>query len=161
MERQLEIIAYLLAWQIGMQIGETPESVLSGVKLNLGEKPEAPVEKPQKAKQKVSANTEAVERIYGLYPTKCPVSGRATGKSSKDKDKIARILMTMPEEKLTSIINRYIKECVNDKSYVKNFATLLNNLPDYSDEQDTPSPSSVFEQALDPDAVEWARNRYQ
>ena len=161
MERQLEIISYLLAWQIGMQIGETPESVLSGVKLNLGQKPDEPKEKPKRAKQTASMDSEAVERIYGLYPTKCPVGGRATGKSSKDKEKIARILQTMPEEKLTKIIKRYIDESIAGKSYIKNFATLLNNLPDYPDEQDTPSPSFLFEPSLDPDAVEWARKRYE
>lgn len=77
----------------------------------------------------------AVARLYALYPTKCPVSGRATGKSSKDKHKLEILLRTIPEEKLAEIIKRYIKESTEQNSYVKNFATFLNNLPDYGPQQ--------------------------
>lgn len=72
-----------------------------------------------------------VNRLYALYPTKCPVSGRHTGKSSKDKHKLEILLRTYTEEKLAGIINRYIKESTEQNSYVKNFATFLNNIPDY------------------------------
>ena len=75
----------------------------------------------------------AVDRIYALYPTKCPVSGRALGKCSKDKEKIARILVKMTEEKLSATIKRYIEDSIKDNSYFKNFSTLLNNLPDYEE----------------------------
>lgn len=88
----------------------------------------------------------AVERIYALYPTKCPVSGRALGKCSKDKDKIARILVKMTEEKLSATIKRYIEDSIKDNSYFKNFSTLLNNLPDYEEgaKAETKTDTSLF-----------------
>lgn len=80
----------------------------------------------------------AVARLYALYPSKCPVSGRNTGKSSKDKHKLEILLRTNTEEKLAGIIKRYIKESTEQQSYVKNFATFLNNIPDYGDKPDKP-----------------------
>jgi len=88
----------------------------------------------------------AVDRIYALYPTKCPVSGRALGKCSKDKEKIGRLLATMSEEKLAATIKRYIEDSIKDNSYFKNFSTLLNNLPDYEEgaKTETKTDSSLF-----------------
>lgn len=86
---------------------------------------------PKPAKDPDDDKAGAVNRLYALYPTKCPVSGRATGKSSKDKHKLEILLRTNTEEKLAGIIKRYIKESTEQQSYVKNFATFLNNLPDY------------------------------
>ena len=76
---------------------------------------------------------EAAERLYAIYPSKCPVSRRATGKSSKDKERLERLLKTYSEEELAYKIKRYVKECTEQESYIKNFSTFLNNLPDYSD----------------------------
>lgn len=88
------------------------------------------------------ASDPAVERIYAAYPSKCPVSKRGTGKSSKDKHKIARLLRDgeYTEESLTEIIKRYLKESAESQSYIKNFATFLNNIPDYSEEPEQPAP---------------------
>lgn len=77
---------------------------------------------------------EEVERIYKLYPTKCPVKGRPTGKSSSDKKKIERELKKYGEEKLTNTIKRYLKECMDSQTPIKNFSTFLNNVPDYESE---------------------------
>lgn len=85
----------------------------------------------------------AVERIYKLYPTKCPVKGRPTGKSSSDKKRIERLLKTMPEEKLSGIIQRYVSECVSSGTAIKNLSTLLNNLPDYDEPELIPEPSPI------------------
>ena len=32
------------------------------------------------------------------------------------------------------IINKYVADSVSSRSYIKNFATFLNNIPDYSEE---------------------------
>lgn len=90
----------------------------------------------------------AVNRLYALYPTKCPVSGRHTGKSSKDKHKLEILLRTNTEEKLAGIIKRYIKESTEQKSYVKNFATFLNNIPDYDPKQDTTPAGKTKDEAI-------------
>ena len=95
---------------------------------------------------------EAAARLYALYPTKCPVSQRATGKSSKDKEKLERLLKEYTEEELAYKIQRYVKECTEQTSYIKNFSTFLNNLPDYSEsnaetttqKEQTPKPTSKF-----------------
>lgn len=86
---------------------------------------------------------EAVERIYALYPTKCPVSGRATGKSAKDKTKIARLLSVNTEEVLTEAIKRYLEESINTKTYIKNFGTFLNNIPDFGEQTRVREPGGI------------------
>jgi len=78
-------------------------------------------------------SADAIERIYKLYPTRCPVKGRPTGKSSADKKKIERLLKTMPEDKLTSVVQRYLRECIESQTPIKNLSTFLNNLPDYDE----------------------------
>lgn len=95
---------------------------------------------------------QAVERLYALYPTKCPVLQRSTGKSTKDKEKLARLLKQYSEEELAYKINRYVKESTEQTSYIKNFSTFLNNLPDYSEsnaetttqKEQTPKQTSKF-----------------
>jgi hypothetical protein len=127
MERQLKIIAYILARMLSWQEGNTVESILDDAME--ATQPTTAKKKTQKPAPKVEM--DAVDRVYSLYPTKCPISGRATGKSSKDKVIIERLLKSVPEKNLADIIKRYIKESIEQQSYIKNFSTLLNNLPDY------------------------------
>lgn len=74
--------------------------------------------------------SEDVEYLYSLYPSKCPKRNMSTGKSSNDKEKIKRLLTTMPKEELEFTIKSYVEECVRNDVFLKNFSTLLNNLPD-------------------------------
>jgi hypothetical protein len=74
-----------------------------------------------------------IKEIYSLYPTKCPIKNSSTGKSSSHKAKIKSMLKNISKDELTSIINRYIRECKESKTYIKNFGTFLNNIPDYSE----------------------------
>lgn len=76
-------------------------------------------------------NLADIDAIYAEYPTKCVVSGRCTGKSASDKKKIERILREKTKEHVIATIRRYIEDCKRDKVYMKNFATFLNNLPDF------------------------------
>lgn len=110
----------------------------------------APVKKKPESKPDVG-KSEAVTRLYAIYPTKCPVSGRATGKSSKDKEKLARMLKEHTEEELADIIMRYIKESTEQQSYIKNFSTFLNNLPDYTAPPETiaKQPGGSYETAIE------------
>lgn len=79
---------------------------------------------------------EIAERIYKLYPTKCPTSGRSTGKSKSDVQKIVRLLKKgHTEEELAATIKRYIDEATEKRSWIQNFSTFLNNLPDYSEQE--------------------------
>lgn len=71
---------------------------------------------------------ETINNIYKHYPSKCKNRGTSTGKSSKDKEKIAKLLKTHSEEHLIACIDFAIKE--GQKGMLKNFSTFLNNLPD-------------------------------
>jgi len=95
--------------------------------------PVTEVEHPKFEHPLVGVNPSIIiDEIYNLYPTKCPVSKRSTGKSLKNKDKIRTILKKMPADELSKTIRHYINDCIRDGVYIKNFATFLNNLPDYS-----------------------------
>lgn len=80
-----------------------------------------------------STAKEDAEEIYKLYPTTCLNTGRRTGKSTKDKEKIIRLLKTHTKEELKFTIQKYIYLSIRDKTYMMNFSTFLNHLPDYSD----------------------------
>ena len=77
---------------------------------------------------KIEDKREKIDIIYKHYPSKCKNRGTSTGKSSKDKEKIAKLLKTHSEEHLIACIDFAIKE--GQKGMLKNFSTFLNNLPD-------------------------------
>ena len=71
-----------------------------------------------------------IDELYDMYPSKCPKRNVSLGKSFKDKDRIKKLLKTHSYEMLKFTIEREISEKYN-KSYMANFSTFLNNLPDY------------------------------
>ena len=73
-----------------------------------------------------------INKIYNIYPAKCPFRNVSTGKTKKNKDKIKTLLNDYSVDELETTIKTYIAECVQSKTYLKNFSTFLNNLPDYS-----------------------------
>jgi hypothetical protein len=77
-------------------------------------------------------NIQDADIIYKLYPSKCINSNRSTGKCSKDRERIIKLLKSNSKEYLIKIIESYVNECINSKTYLKNFTTFLNNLPEYS-----------------------------
>jgi hypothetical protein len=72
---------------------------------------------------------EFVERMYTLYPTKCPKRNTSLGKSRKDKVKIKRLLKTYTQEEIELVI-RHEVDSNYGVNYMKNFSTFLNNFPD-------------------------------
>lgn len=79
-----------------------------------------------------------VEEIYKLYPTKCPICARSTGKTKKNKRKIAILLRDEYSFNiLKSVIKRYLLECSKTNTWIQNFGTFLNNIPDHGLEEDT------------------------
>lgn len=95
---------------------------------NTDEKEDTNVSK--KESKKKTTFSEDVEYLYSLYPSKCPKRNMGTGKSSNDKKKIESLLKTMSKEELEFTIKSYVEECVRNDVFLKNFSTLLNNLPD-------------------------------
>ena len=82
---------------------------------------------------------EEEEYIYSLYPSKCPIQNRSLGKSSKDKEKISKLLKDYSVEELERKIRYYLDDCKKSGQYLKNFSTLLNNLPDVANTPDSKS----------------------
>lgn len=96
------------------------------------DKREKKEDKSKKVKEE-SNKKEDIDFIYSLYPTKCPVKNNSTCKSIKCKDKIKDLLKSKTREKLENTINNYLVDCKNSKTWLKNFKTFLNDLPDYPD----------------------------
>lgn len=70
-----------------------------------------------------------VDKMYSLYPTKCPKRNTSLGKSRKDKVKIKRLLKTYSQEEIERVI-RHEVDSNYGINYMKNFSTFLNNFPD-------------------------------
>lgn len=90
-----------------------------------------------KEKDKVNDNVndnENIELIYNSYPTRCVVGGRSTGKSAKNKDKLKILLKTITSDKLIDTIKWYVSDCKKTNTYMMNFSTFLNNIPDVPEE---------------------------
>lgn len=91
-----------------------------------------------------------VDKLYALYPTKCVVSGRSSGKSSVCKAKLKTLLKKRPADSIAKGIKWYIETCRRDNCYMKNFSTFLNNFPDESEYGYKPSTASKIDQPVDP-----------
>ena len=80
--------------------------------------------------------SEFIDRMYALYPAKCPKRGTTTGKSHKDKQRIKKLLKAYTMEEIEKVFQHEIDEKY-DKQYMQNFSTFLNNFPDINSlEQD-------------------------
>ena len=91
-----------------------------------------PKEEKDKSFSKKDANAdvnEFVDRMYALYPAKCPKRGTSLGKSEKDKGRIKSLLKTYSESDIEFVFRREIEQKYG-KSYMLNFQTFLNNFPD-------------------------------
>ena len=94
-------------------------------------------EDKEKEEEKEEYTKKDIDFIYSLYPTVCKVQNRATGKNSKNKTKIKSILKENSIEELESIIKGYLINSKLSESYIQNFGTFLNNLPDINDLKET------------------------
>lgn len=82
-----------------------------------------------KCKQDVSEEDEFVERMYSLYPSRCPKRATSLGKTKKDKDRIRKLLKCYSMEEIERVFKHEIEEKY-EKQYMQNFSTFLNNFPD-------------------------------
>ena len=90
-----------------------------------------PEKKTKEKDELFEDNDDFVEKIYSLYPTKCPKRGTSLGKSTKDKNRIRKLLKDYTKEQIEMVVRKEI----GDKygiSYMQNFSTFLNNFPDPS-----------------------------
>lgn len=70
-----------------------------------------------------------VDKIYKLYPTTCPMRNSPLGKSSKDKERIRRLLKSYSMADIERVVRNEV-DTKFGKAYMQNFATFLNNFPD-------------------------------
>jgi DNA-binding transcriptional MocR family regulator len=110
----------------------------------------APVQKPASSKipdlpksEKGIDFTGEVEEIYKLYPGKdLNNDNRSTGKSpEKDKAKILKKLKA--GYPLKCAIEKYLSDCRRTNTYLKNFGTFLNNLPDVNEVVKSPEQAKL------------------
>ncbi len=89
------------------------------------------IEREEKSKPTCEKQYEKdfIERMYQLYPSKCPIQKRSLGKSSKDKDRIRQLLKRYSKEEIEFVIRNEVNQKYN-KSWMSNFSTFLNNFPD-------------------------------
>ncbi len=85
-------------------------------------------EKEDKSSKKKEED-DFVERMYKMYPTKCPKRETSLGKSHSDKKRIHKLLKKYSMEEIEAVFNAEIEEKY-DKQYMSNFSTFLNNFPD-------------------------------
>lgn len=76
-----------------------------------------------------SQENDFIERMYDIYPSKCPCRNQYLGKSKKDKDRIKKLLKSYSMEQIESVIRKEVEDKYG-KSYMQNFSTFLNNFPD-------------------------------
>ena len=85
--------------------------------------------KVNKCKPDVSEEDEFVERMYSLYPSRCPKRATSLGKTKKDKDRIRKLLKCYSMDEIERVFKHEIDEKY-EKQYMQNFSTFLNNFPD-------------------------------
>lgn len=93
-------------------------------------------------------DNEFIERIYQLYPSKCPKRGSSLGKCTKDKNRIRTLLKTYSMD----VIERVVKHEIETKygiQYMQNFSTFLNNFPDvdcilFEQQEDLKTPTKII-----------------
>lgn len=85
--------------------------------------------KVNKCKPDVSEEDEFVERMYSMYPSRCPKRATSLGKTKKDKERIRKLLKYYSMEEIERVFKHEIEEKY-EKQYMQNFSTFLNNFPD-------------------------------
>lgn len=136
MEQKDKIIITLLARIVGHLDGIPADEVIKAV---------MEASKPKK-KESHELDLAIVERIYKLYPTTCPITGRSLGKGAKNKKQIITLLKKHSPQEIEVAIKNYIDDCKVYNSYVKNFSTFLNNLPDSGADSEISFEDSLREQ---------------
>ena len=70
-----------------------------------------------------------IDRMYLIYPSRCPKRNASLGKTKKDKERIRKLLKCYSMEEIERVFKHEIEEKY-EKQYMQNFSTFLNNFPD-------------------------------
>ena len=85
--------------------------------------------KVNRLKQQSDGVDDFIDRMYLIYPTRCPKRNASLGKTKKDKDRIRKLLKCYSMEEIERVFKHEIEEKY-EKQYMQNFSTFLNNFPD-------------------------------
>ena len=86
---------------------------------------------------------EFVDKIYGMYPSKCTVRNVSTGKCRKDKERIIKLMNNYSMEEIEMVVKHEVDSKLG-KHPLKNFSTFLNNFPDPKEiKQELQYPKSI------------------
>lgn len=91
--------------------------------------------------------SEFIDRMYAIYPTRCPKRNTSLGKSHKDKLKIKRLLKMYTMEQIEQVIRSEV-DANYGVNYMKNFSTFLNNFPEPSSEAERPITQTTSSDTL-------------
>lgn len=102
-----------------------------------------PYSKPDNKQKKIIIKDfeSKVEEIYQMYPTTCYTTKKSTNKSRSCKTKIKHLIEKGGEgrtsearyEWLVKSMKIYLEESKKTGTWIKNFNTFLNNVPDYGE----------------------------
>jgi hypothetical protein len=120
----------------GIMINDNKEADLTkNVNLNTQNVPTIPDNKPDnkpdiKADNKPDIDNNILE-LYNLYPNKDILNNRNTNKNTKLYIILNKLLKKYSFIELRNIIALYIINCYITKTYIKNYKTFLNDIPNY------------------------------
>lgn len=113
---------------------------------------EGEVEKDILAVDQSRPNLKKVAKeIYDLYPSRCPNNfsqnplGRKISKTSKDKEKILKLIKTRGESTIRKIFIGYIAQSKQEGVFFPNLSTFLNNLPEIDEFLNAEQDAEVFD----------------
>lgn len=133
-----ETMLYLLARLIQLSGGgDVAETLIEADKFW------AEIHKDDKLPRQKQVDDEEVDAIYALYPAKCPRRNRSLGKCAKNKAQIEILIRKHGYEDVYRRVKRYVEDATREEVFFKNFGTLLNNLPEYEDDN---KPKEKLEQ---------------
>lgn len=152
MEKNDKIIITLLARIAGHLEGLPADEILAAVVDATAPKEMVPKDTVLTKRDEVPTDMEAVERIFELYPTKCPVSGRTLGKCARNKRQIIGLLRSRTAKDIEMTIREYVVDCKNHGVFLKDFSTLLNQFPE-REEPKNPAPAQKQPQKRSPELM--------
>lgn len=130
LERELDLPAKILAEFLFKQLEILPlihrERAEIAAMALYGHNP-LPIPETHKEESNNTVN-DFVDRMYEIYPSRCPKRNASTGKSHKDKERIKRLLKLYSEEQIEQVIRSEVENNLGI-NYMKNFSTFLNNFP--------------------------------
>lgn len=85
--------------------------------------------KVNRLKQQSDGVDDFIDRMYLIYPSRCPKRNASLGKTKKDKDRIRKLLKYYSMDEIERVFKHEIEEKY-EKQYMQNFSTFLNNFPD-------------------------------